>query len=484
MWAEAHQYCIVSGEIEPDSPRWEAAVALSDAVYKWQNYFVYGTSNHPLDDSDPHFSQFVERPPEVGFQPWRNMRLDVSNSVQGPLWDDRNVETYYTTWQLLLAAEVADAGIHIRLNLADDMVWRESNEALTAGRLPTGRGWRNLLPVHAMREFLRHKPALDAAVRFAEESQRALVVITKHKTGRFRLSESESEFYIQNRRDIARESALRYSVSSNDLVQLARFLSRQWSDWDRDGRPLIADGYKSFLGQTVLLIRVLNDGSLAEVREGVGRQGGWHVPSLDVIWPDWVKEEKKRMQLILMESFKEWGECRPDRRVIDMFVAFLAEKNQEAVFWRVHSFEEHALRGNEFATEGMRSDLQGLAVAVEHVIRSLGSRKGQLYEMFKELWKGSEVGALLKEDGVSRLGRQSALQKDWSALKQGIQGLRAKGQAGRVAADLVMASRIRGGVHESLPEADHFELERLFVDVLRAVVVTFAHARKEILFPP
>jgi hypothetical protein len=47
-----------------------------------------------------------------------------------------------------------------------------------------------------------------------------------------------------------------------------------------------------------------------------------------------------------------------------------------------------------------------------------------------------------------------------------------------------MASRIRGGVHESLPEADHFELERLFVDVLRAVVVTFAHARKEILFPP
>jgi len=68
------------------------------------------------------------------------MRVDVSNDVETTLFDGINIETYYSTWQVLLAAELADAGVHIRINLGDEAIRRRTIEALEAGRLPEGSG--------------------------------------------------------------------------------------------------------------------------------------------------------------------------------------------------------------------------------------------------------------------------------------------------------------------------------------------------------
>jgi hypothetical protein len=67
---------------------------------------------------------------------------------------------------------------------------------------------------------------------------------------------------------------------------------------------------------------------------------------------------------------------------VDAFASFLPKEGLEAFFWRLKSFEDHVFRGNEFALEGMKSDLQGMAVAVEHVVAALGGTETQLYEKF------------------------------------------------------------------------------------------------------
>ncbi|TAK46731.1 MAG: hypothetical protein EPO23_13800 [Xanthobacteraceae bacterium] len=74
------------------------------------------------------------------------------------------------------------------------------------------------------------------------------------------------------------------------------------------------------------------------------------------------------------------------------------------------------------------------------------------------------------------LARQSRLADDWPALKAKIDALRAE-PGGEVAADLVMAHRIRGGFHTHLPEDDHFELEALFTRLMRAARLTFVEVR-------
>jgi hypothetical protein len=73
----------------------------------------------------------------------------------------------------------------------------------------------------------------------------------------------------------------------------------------------------------------------------------------------------------------------------------------------------------------MKSDLQGMAVAVEHVAEALGATAMQLYEKFKQLWEDPDVTALLKRSDVPPLARQVRLAEDWPTLKAKIEALRA-----------------------------------------------------------
>ena len=200
---------------------------------------------------------------------------------------------------------------------------------------------------------------------------------------------------------------------------------------------------------------------------------------MEVIWPDWAEQEKERVRLTLKSNLTSrksasGGVTDAD---IDAFVAFLAKEGLEAFFWRLKSFEEHALRGNEFAIEGMKSDIQGMSVAVEHVALTLGGTDTQLYEKFKQLWRDPDVLRMLKRGDVSPLARQKSLAQDWPALKTKIDSLRAE-PGGEIAADLVLAHRIRGGVHEASPEEDHFELQALFSGLMRAALLTFVEVRR------
>jgi hypothetical protein len=87
------------------------------------------------------------------------------------------------------------------------------------------------------------------------------------------------------------------------------------------------------------------------------------------------------------------------------------------------------------------------------------------------------VLGILKRGDVSPLARQARLVQNWPALKAQIEALR-KEIGGIIAADLVMAHGIRGGIHTILPEDDQFELEALFLTLMRAAVLTFVEVRR------
>jgi hypothetical protein len=126
----------------------------------------------------------------------------------------------------------------------------------------------------------------------------------------------------------------------------------------------------------------------------------------------------------------------------------------------------------------MKSDVQGMSVVVEHIVGALGANKTQLYDKFKQLWRDQKVLAMMKQGKVSELARKASLSDDWIALKCQIRAL-ASEPGGAIVADLVMAHRIRGGVHGILPEDDHFELQELFVGLMRAAILTFNEVRKQ-----
>ncbi len=62
-WSEKHpEYGCLAGGLEADGPRYEAAVELSEALYRHGNRYVYGPHDQPLDNLDPRFGEFVHQP--------------------------------------------------------------------------------------------------------------------------------------------------------------------------------------------------------------------------------------------------------------------------------------------------------------------------------------------------------------------------------------------------------------------------------------
>lgn len=482
FWQESreHHSYRVTLPVEPDGPRWNAAVDLSNALYRWRNYAAYGTSSHPLDDPEPRFREFIENPQETTFEPWLDRRVDVSNQIHTTLYDDGNVVDYYTSWQLLFAAEIADAGVHISLNLAHRGVLDAAKAALDEGRLPENPSYSyNLLPVHAARAFVQQEKSLDAIVWFREERSCALSHMTIKQGGtRFRLSEEQAASFQNATQELATAALTRFDCTGEDIIALMRFLAEYWSNWEHEGRPLIAAAYKEHLASAIALMRASEGATFSQLRDRVGQVGGWFKPVLDVIWPDWAEGEKERARLTLQAAMKQRDQIVPsaDKADIDAFVQFLGANGLEAFFWRLRSFEEHDLRGNEFAIEGMRSDIQGMAVVIEHLAAALGATGQQLPMKFKQLWR-PEIAKLLKRPDVKDLAENGRYQNDWAGFTAGLKKLQAEAGC-EVVADLVLASRIRRGAHAPLTEDDHFELEAIFIALLRAALLTYAEVRR------
>lgn len=483
FWRDAHEdgNCQLELPIEPDGSRWNAAVEFAEALYRWRRFHAYGLSPNPLDEPAPRFTQFIEDPRERPFEAWSERRVDIRSDKLGALHSSENIEDCYSTWQLLLAAEVADAGIHIRINFADSDIANRALLALQNGRLPERAGVLvNIEPARSVRAFAQHERALDCVIWFAEESARSLVhIVRTHSGTRFQMSEKEAASYKQSRHEQAGNATHRFDIGVTELAALLTFLAEHWADWNRAGRPKIADAYKDVLGEAVALTREIAGISFAELRDLVGLVGGHRRPILDAIWPNWVEEEKERTRDALKEStaLRHAGAQIVADADIDAFVDFLAAEGLEAFFWRLKSFETHAFHGNEFALEGMRSDIQGMAIAVEHVAAALSGSKTQLFGKFKQLWRDGDVLRILKRGDVAPLAQQARLAENWKALKAKIDALRSE-PGGVIAADLVMAHRIRGGVHNTLPENDRFELERLFIGLMRAALHTFIEVRR------
>jgi hypothetical protein len=209
--------------------------------------------------------------------------------------------------------------------------------------------------------------------------------------------------------------------------------------------------------------------------------GGYFKPIMEVIWPDWVEEQKEKVRLTLRSSFS-----KPDRAIIsdtsiDDFLTFLLDANLHSFFWNLLSFEEQALRGNSHRIEAMQKDIQAMALVVEHVATELGAVQRDLMPKFAELWASNgTVSALIDPMSDEVKSACLGLQKGqtWEVFKSKLEPLSARGEEGEIAAELLTARFIRGAVHFKMPSTDQFELEKLFVGLMRAAALTFIECKR------
>ncbi len=378
---------------------------------------------------------------------------------------------------MLAAAEVADIGVHIRTNITDSTTAEGVRLAIRAGRVPAGYIFELFDPVRASSAFRDHENVLDAIVWSVEEANRALTHMLRGQGGgRVRLTEAQVASHRDKRREAAASALERYSVCKDELLEACKFLAKRWGVWDSEGREFTSQAYRSYLAAAVRMLQTSRKMDLNDIATAVGYQSNHTTPTLRVIWPDWAEEQKVR----LIRTLRPTADSKDARTLsldeIRAFADFVEKGYQDVIFLRLESFEAYAFEDLEMSMAGMLSDIQGMAVAVEHAVRAMGGTRTQIFQMFRQLWSDPHVSRLLQKH--KQLAEQKVALSQWSQFKTKIDDLRNAGAAGAIAGDLIMAHRLRASVHHALPEDGQFELEMLFVNLLRAAATTHAHVAR------
>jgi hypothetical protein len=465
--------------IEQDGARWSGAMSLEEELFRWGNPRQYGITSHPLDDQAQHHREFIKFPSDEPFICHDQRRLQVGSNENPLLVNDIKITDYYTSWQLLLAAELADSGIHIYFDFTEKDALLSTYDLINENKIPQ-RSYKiiNIDNNNACREINTFSSTLDAFVWFAEERYRLLRSFDSYfNQDKERLSPEEIARYEAGSFNLANGAAVKYHTTVEKIFEIIKFLAIRWSTWERKGRPLVADAYRALISLGITFLKYAFDKSFSDVRDNIGVVDGRFAPILDCIWPDWVSEQKKRTVSTLrgLEKFEKSKGEYFSIQDIEKYVDFLIHKDLHSFFWRIQSFEGHFFRGNEAAIAGIKSDLQGMAVVVEHIIVKLGARESdtQLFEKFKYLWRNNnDVYKIIKDTKYAGLVRNKEFAKDWPKLKEKINLLRVE-EGGEIAADLIWAARLRGGVHNDLPENSPAELRELFMSLIRSAFFTF-----------
>ena len=161
------------------------------------------------------------------------------------------------------------------------------------------------------------------------------------------------------------------------------------------------------------------------------------------------------------------------------FLDFVEGNDLFEFYWRWKSLNERAFSGDARHLAGLKSDLQGMALSVEHIVHAL--LKGnvshpapQLYGKFKQIWPAATlVGKLLMTAEYRNVSQtQRVIDLDWFDEKQN------QSAAVQIASDLAICHAIRGNAHHQVSEQNQLRLERMSLVLLRGVMRAYIEAIK------
>jgi hypothetical protein len=476
------------GVLEPDGTSWDIACELHNDLHKYDNYIAYGRSPHPFARKDGKYKKFVKTTADLPFESSRSLSIDVSTGTQTGIRDSSHVKFYYSSWQVLLAAETAQTGLHCMLNWHDDTITSEMmRDALESGNIPNVPSAKFISFAHELNEFQKYLSIFDAVTTFGEKCDIEYFLLHKSKSGRFMQSVEESHLLDTSYQQIASDCAAEFEVGEDNFVLLIRYLMERWLKWNRRSNELVCNAYKQQLARTIEFAKLILNLEFSAIKDKVEGNGVHRISILDEIWPDWLVENRKKTLNTLKVSLKEFGHI--DEKVLNDFADFISDNGLETFFWQLNSFEEHALRGNNFRDSGMHSAIQGMAIVVEHVVRCLTKSvegasvrgKDDLLDHYKVIFKKTAtVVKMLKDNAVTGIARKKLeTLEDWNAMLDHLKKLRSGDSDSAIVADLVAARYVRGAAHYKFPDAGHFEMEELFVALMRAAFFCFIENKKQ-----
>jgi hypothetical protein len=478
--------------LEADPARLLGATEIKERIRYWpmDAFAAKGLRRHPLDDIESGHAEFIEQPmAERPFQPWETFTIVVGFSRGHPR-RAQAVFTYYHYWQVFLLAEIQTMQMTISVNLLDE----ENLDKLLQGKLLdiASERLRATIPLgsrQVLHEFPQHQPAFEALAYFWAYRARALQRAGRALGGpRPRLTGKPLDAFRVQERTMATEAMDRWGLDTQALLGFVKWQCQRWQDWDHRGQPHVADEYKKNISRTAYLYHSLTGMDFDQITQHVGHMTGHSRPTLEVIFPNWIKERKETGA----RSLKHW--IKPTMSLMapvgydvtdaecDAFFDWLEGEGLLQFLWHVQRFDELGNRDDLIGQEGLAKEIEGLATTIEHLLNHIGSyhptyqSSRAMFWKVKWLWGNvtDVVNGLYANSQLTGTGK-FAFRTQITAIT----GVTSGGPYVEIVRDLLKIILIRNqGVHLSLRGFGRDELYQLLEVALRSAVIFWKHAKR------
>jgi hypothetical protein len=433
-WLEEHpSYVDPSLPVETNSARFEAAGDLFRKVRDWpQHGLLSGTlQSHPLDSIDPAHGEFIERNiADLSFQFWETFTV-IAGQANGQLVSDNAVTTYYHYWQILLFAEILRMGFSVILNLRDEDLSRKAWEGKWEEIAPARqRSTIHLSTLKTIREFPQYQPAFDApAYYYAYRDCAGQLMIKGQQGPRYYLTAEQQEAFREQETSIAREALERWDLDHQAIFNFLSWQCDRWHEWNQRDQQRLTDAYKRNIARTARWYMVLTGRDVDQMIADVGDMHGRGLPTLEVIFPNWIKVQKEAATRSLkhwikpsMAALAQIGYDVSDAECED-FLTWIETMQFVQVFWHFERLGEIGYEEDPVGLAALAKEAEGMGSTIEHLLNHIGAQnptyklERTFFPKIKWLWRDNS------DIVINGLGPQSVLTRVTSDLKASLENI-------------------------------------------------------------
>jgi len=403
-----------------------------------------------------------------------------------PILEDCS-ETYYQYWQVFQVTEIHNMMITTVANLRDSELLQLAGEG-KAHLIPLGRKREtiNLRGIHSLREFPNFVPAFEVLAYYYSYSKMAQFKVgikakNQSQDSLVTFDEEEHSKLVAEVKVIACEAIDRWQLHEENILEFIKWQCKRWDEWTRLDRQLIAGEYKKNINAAIDFYMLLSGKQYEEVVANVGRVMGHFKPSLDVILPQWITEQKEAMQQVFkdwiwptLESYKLAGLNLKDGDR-EAFVDWVVNEEHFQFLWHIEQVNKCWQFEDPVSLTVLAKTVEGLSNSFEHILNGIVLQsKDTLFKKVKWLWSDDCVVLHLLGENSELSRSDSNFDEQWRA----IDSFPESNVRVEIVRDFLKAILIRNhGTHLGFKLFYRERLLGFAKLLLRVVIVTWWHAR-------
>jgi len=367
---------------------------LLNEIESWEDpIFDDWLTPHPLDQRPVPENPFL-------FSGWRPSRKIVIGASDGhPLLGSATTH-YYATWQMFQMAFLSDGFARV---IFDPIRYRPSQrvedgplDGMIAASPSVNINWRNVVMCEAISERQALFDLVSAFRSRSNRERRRWKIVASGK----RVAADEWHQASVREIQVAKQELTSRNLSSDDLVEFIKWLCDVWGQIARKTTSCLESEVRHFIMRAVQIWRLATGREWEELVNIVGRVTGHFKPTLKVIFPDWVEDQKEHAARSILTSMRRLQPlCAVNMSVNQdearQMIDWLDSKGLTTIYWIHKGLIDARFDSDLDFSSGYLTYLQALALYIEHMLAAFAPKSKKLGKGYsgrmKSLWSGTSI---------------------------------------------------------------------------------------------